>query len=55
MHANFDYVYCLLVLEVELKARGIFSVLSVKFGEVFVFGSSVFGLRFVPVLAVHSL
>ena len=48
MHANFDYVYCLLVLEVELKARGIFSVLSVKFGEVFVFGSSVFGLRFVP-------
>ena len=48
MHANFDSVYCLLVLEVELKARGIFSVLCVKCGEVFVLGSSAFGLRFVP-------
>ena len=45
MHANFDSIYCLLVLEVELSARGILSVLSVKFGEIFVLGSSVFGLR----------
>ena len=46
MHANFNFVYCLLVLVVELKARGIFSVVSVKFGEVFALGYLVLGNGF---------